>query len=186
MKQIPNIFSTPAIGVLALLFTAPVMAVASPVGAYGDASPYSAQIAFNDAASHTLSDYKRMDSTSGNDALFGSASIQDKQVLVFNTLEISLMNSGEVVPDKTVNGKPCPTDTAFQVFVSPVASCSVRYGRNYSGIRAYAQSTGVGDEWKPLMQMNVGGQWRNLEAADDSAAGGAGECRKVLVQKICQ
>lgn len=168
------------------------LAVAAPALAVANPMPYSGGINLKDLHIQ-LSDYKRMDEASGSDSLFGSTSMQEHPTIVFNTLEISIMDAGEPVDNKQVNGRDCPSDTDFQVFVSPVATCSSTFGRNFSGFRAQAEIVeGEPDKWKPMLYMNVGGRWKDLskdklgdtptgEKQQDEAA-----CRKVLVQKICQ
>lgn len=168
--------------VVGLLAAAPAaFAIAAPVGGFAGGNAYNGQIALNDPALHTnITDYKRLDAAAGTDALFGSTSLQDHPALVFNTLEIRLMDSGESVPDKKVNNKDCPTGTDFKVYVSPAALCSKLYGRNNSGFRAQAEPDGD-TAWKPMLYMNVGGAWRPYDSDRDGA-----DCGKVIVQKICQ
>lgn len=159
------------------------LAVAAPALAVANPMPYSGGIGLEDLH-FQLSDYKRMDEASGSDSLFGSTSMQEHPTIVFNTLEISIMDAGVEVDNKQVNGRDCPSDTDFQVFVSPVATCSSQFGRNFSGFRAHAEKVdGEQDKWKPMLYMNVGGKWQDLSKEELKEDPG---CRKVLVQKICQ
>lgn len=149
---------------------------------------YSGQIMLGSLDRHNLADFKRSDEMGAGDSLFGSTSVQAPVTLVAGgaAIEIKIMNAGQVVDDYTVNEKECAADKVFHAFVSPIATCSAVYGRNFSGFRAVAEKL-TGTEWRPMLYMNANGRW-----VDMSVEGNIGdtanndECRKVLVQKICQ
>lgn len=175
-----------AFGIMALNNTATAYAEWSPNGQSDAMSGYSGQIMLGSADRHNLSDFKRIDQSSSGDGLFGSTSVQAPVTLVAGAaIEIKIMNAGQVVNDYTVNGKECSPNKAFHAFVSPIATCSAVHGRNFSGFRAVAEKL-TGTEWRPMLYMNANGRW--VDMSDDNVVGvvDADECRKLLVQKICQ
>lgn len=176
------------------LFSVGIMLLNDTAIAYADwsqstssAAAYSGQILLSSMDRHDLSRYDLVDPTlSGGDALFGSTSVQAPVTYIAGAnIEIKIMNAGEKENDFKVNNKDCPANKDFHAFVSPIATCSAVHGRNFSGFRAVAQKDG--DGWKPMLYMNANGRWISLE--NDSDIGGVSnidECRKLLVQKICQ
>ena len=169
------------------LMTVGIMLLNNTAVAYADWNGYSGEITLGSLDRHSLADFKRIDdAATGSDALFGSSSVQAPVTLVAGAnIEIEIMNAGQTVNDYTVNGKECSPNKAFHAFVSPIATCSAVHGRNFSGFRAVAEKL-TGTEWRPMLYMNANGRW--VDMSDNAVVGvaDADECRKLLVQKICQ
>ncbi len=178
------------------LFSVGIMLLNDTAIAYADwsqstssAAAYSGQILLSSMDRHDLSRYDLVDPTlSGGDALFGSTSVQAPVTYIAGAnIEIKIMNAGEKENDFKVNNKDCPANKDFHAFVSPIATCSAVHGRNFSGFRAVAEKL-TGTEWRPMLYMNANGRW--VDMSDDDVVGNtvadADECRKLLVQKICQ
>jgi hypothetical protein len=175
------------------------MALNNTAIAYAEWSPestglnaYSGQIMLGSLVRHRLEDFRRGDEAvnAGSDALFGSTSVQAPVTLVAGgtDIEIKIMSAGEIVNDYTVNGKECSGSKSFHAFVSPIATCSAKYGRNFSGFRAVAVKD-TGTKWKPMLYMNANGRWidmSELKNIGTDSVSNPDECRKLLVQKICQ
>jgi len=180
-------FGLAAVGIMVLNNTAVAYAEWSPDST--GLNSYSGQIMLGSVDRHRFEDFKRSNEAvnAGSDALFGSTSVQAPVMLVAGSdIEIKIMNAGQTVNDYKVNGRECSGKKTFHAFVSPVATCSAIHGRNFSGFRAFAKKES-GTKWKPMLYINANGRWFDMSNnAVIGNVGGTDNCRKLLVQKICQ